>query len=396
MAKKTKPADTKPDAKAAARPATKTANEAAPATAPEHGAGAADKPGKDGIAAPQTVTYSMSPGLVRWLGLNNVSLALSSYQSGKFYLIGRNPKGGLLVDERLFQHAMGIAVDGKRIYLATQASLVEMVSTLTGTERANEIYDACFVPRRLHVTGALDAHDIGLDKDGEPIFVSTRYNCLARPSRTHNFKPIWKPSFISKIIAEDRCHLNGLTMEDGEVAYVTAVSKSDTIDGWRDRRADGGVIIDVKAGKVLTTGLSMPHSPRLHDGKLYVLNSGEGTLLQIDRETGEKTEIAFCPGFVRGLSFTGNYAVVGLSRPRYNRFEGLALDQKLADADSEPWTGVQVIDLNTGSVAEWFRIDGAVMEIYDTGVVPEVICGMSLSLGAGEIANFVTHEALEA
>ncbi|MGB0926125.1 MAG: TIGR03032 family protein [Pikeienuella sp.] len=351
--------------------------------------------GKDGIAAPQTVTYSMSPGLVRWLGVNNTSLALSSYQSGKFYLIGRNPKGGLLVDERLFQHAMGIAVDGKRIYLATQASLVEMVSTLSGTERANEIYDACFVPRRLHVTGALDAHDIGLDKDGEPIFVSTRYNCLARPSRTHNFKPVWKPSFISKIVAEDRCHLNGLAMEDGEIAYVTAVSKSDTIDGWRDRRADGGVIIDVKAGKVLATGLSMPHSPRLHNGKLYVLNSGEGTLLQIDRETGEKTEVAFCPGFVRGLSFVGQYAVVGLSRPRYKRFEGLALDQKLADADSEPWTGVQIIDLNTGSVAEWFRIDGAVMEIYDTGVVPGVICGMSLSLGAGEIANFVTHEALE-
>lgn len=390
MSKKTKQKDAGKD------PVVSEADAPAPAETTETGGGdATGGKGKDGIAAPQTVTYSMSPGLVRWLGLNKVSLALSSYQSGKFYLIGRNPKGGLLVDERIFQHAMGIAVDDKRIFLATQASLVEMVSTLTGSERANEIYDACFVPRRLHVTGALDAHDIGLDKDGEPIFVSTRYNCLARPSRTHNFKPIWKPGFISKIVAEDRCHLNGLAMEDGEVAYVTAVSKSDTIDGWRDRRADGGVIIDVKAGKVLTTGLSMPHSPRLHNGKLYVLNSGEGALLQIDRETGEKTEVAFCPGFVRGLSFVGQYAVVGLSRPRYKRFEGLALDQKLADADSEPWTGVQVIDLTTGSVAEWFRIDGAVMEIYDTGVVPGVICGMSLSLGAGEIANFVTHEALE-
>ena len=364
----------------------------AEAAAPAPQAGGAD--GKE-IATSQTVTYSMSPGLVPWLAKNDTALALSSYQSGKFYLIGRNPKGGLLVDERLFQHAMGIAVDGKRIFLATQTALVEMASVLEGDQRANELYDACFVPRRVNIIGAVDAHDVGLDKDGEPIFVVTKYNCLARPSATHNFKPIWKPKFISKIVAEDRCHLNGLAMEDGEPAYVTAVSKSDTIDGWRDRRADGGVIIDVKTGKVLTDGLSMPHSPQIYQGKLYVLNSGTGDLMRVDRETGEKEVVAFCPGFVRGLAFHNGHAVVGLSRPRYKRFEGLELDAKLQAADSEPWTGIQIINLSTGSVAEWFRIDGAVAEIYDTAVVPGVMCGMSLGLGAGELATFVTTEAMD-
>ena len=348
------------------------------------------------IATSQTVTYSMSPGLVGWLAANDASLAVSSYQSGKFYLIGRNPRGGLLVDERLFQHAMGIAVDGKRIFLANQTALVEMASALTGDQRANEIYDACFVPRRVNIIGAVDAHDVGLDKNGEPIFVVTKYNCLARPSATHNFKPIWKPSFISKIVAEDRCHLNGLAMEDGEPAFVTAVSKSDTIDGWRDRRADGGVVIDVKTNKVVTDGLSMPHSPQVYRGELYVLNSGTGELLKIDRETGEKTVICFCPGFTRGLSFHNGFAVIGLSRPRYKRFEGLELDAKLEAADSDPWTGVQIINLATGSVAEWFRIDGAVAEIYDTAVVPGVACGMSLGLGAGELATFVTTEDMPA
>lgn len=350
---------------------------------------------KADIATSQTVTYSMSGGLVPWLARHNTALALSSYQSGKFYLIGRNPRGGLLVDERLFQHAMGIAVNGKRIHLATQTTLVEMHSVLEGDQRANELYDACFVPRKIHVIGAVDAHDVGLDKNGEPVFVVTKYNCLARPSDTHNFKPIWKPKFISKILAEDRCHLNGLAMEDGEPAYVTAVSKSDTIDGWRDRRSDGGVIIDVRTDKVVCSGLSMPHSPRIYNGKLYVLNSGTGDLLRVDPETGGKEVVAFCPGFTRGLAFIGNFAVVGLSRPRYNRFEGLELDAKLKAADSEPWTGIQIIDLTTGSVAEWFRIDGAVMEIYDTDVVPGVTCGMSLSLGANEVATFVTTEPME-
>ncbi|MGB0508217.1 MAG: TIGR03032 family protein [Pikeienuella sp.] len=341
---------------------------------------------------PRTVTYSMSPGLVPWLARSKGVLALTSYQSGKFYLIGRNPKGGLLVDERLFQHAMGIAVDGKRLILATQASLVEMVSSLASSQRANEIYDACFVPRRVHITGTLDAHDVGIDKQGKPVFVATGYNCLAQLSETHNLKPIWKPSFVSKIIGEDRCHLNGLAMEDGEPAYVTAVSKSDTIDGWRDRRYEGGVLIDVKTNKVLAKGLSMPHSPRVHQGQLYVLNSGTGGLLRVDRSTGETEEIAFCPGFVRGLSFHNDFAIVGLSRPRYKRFEGLALDQRLADADSEPWTGIQIINLKTGAVAEWFRIDGAIAEVYDTGFVPDVTCAMSLSLGAGELARFITVE----
>ena len=368
------------------------AEAAAPAAAPAQQAQGGD--GKE-IATSQTVTYSMSPGLVPWLAKNDTALALSSYQSGKFYLIGRNPKGGLLVDERLFQHAMGIAVDGKRIFLATQTALVEMASVLEGDQRANELYDACFVPRRVNIIGAVDAHDVGLDKNGEPIFVVTKYNCLARPSATHNFKPVWKPKFISKIVAEDRCHLNGLAMQDGEPAYVTAVSKSATIDGWRDRRADGGVIIDVKTGKVLTDGLSMPHSPQIYQGKLYVLNSGTGDLMRVDRKTGEKEVVAFCPGFVRGLAFHNGHAVVGLSRPRYKRFEGLELDAKLKAADSEPWTGIQIINLSTGSVAEWFRIDGAVAEIYDTAVVPGVMCGMSLGLGAGELATFVTTEAMD-
>lgn len=366
--------------------------DAASAGASEAAPAASDP--KAGIATSQTVAYSMSAGLVQWLALNQTALALSSYQSGKFYLIGRNPKGGLLVDERLFQHAMGIAVAPRRIVLATQTALVDMASTLADDQRANEIYDACFVPRRVNVIGAVDAHDVGLDADGAPIFVATKYNCLARLSTTHNFQPIWKPPFISRIVAEDRCHLNGMAMEGGAPAYVTAVSRSDTIDGWRDRRVDGGVVVDVKSGEIVADGLSMPHSPRVHRGQLYVLNSGAGELLRVDRETGAKETIAFCPGFVRGLDFINGYAIVGLSRPRYKRFEGLPLDERLKATDSEPWTGVQIIDLSSGAVAQWFRIDGAVAEIYDAAAAPGVACGMSLGLAAPELANFITFEAM--
>jgi uncharacterized protein (TIGR03032 family) len=341
----------------------------------------------------------MSSGLPHFLGSNRIALAVSSYQSGKFYLIGQNVNGGLLVDERFFRKAMGIAVPDKdTILLATLLQIFRFRNVLEPGQAINNVFDACFVPRAAYITGELDAHDLGLLADGRIVFVNTLYNCLATPSERHSFTPLWKPPFISKIVKEDRCHLNGLAMENGVPRYVTAVSKSDTIDGWRDRRADGGILIDVASGKVVLGGLSMPHSPRLYGGKLWLLNSGTGDFGWVElgdtAATSKFHVTAFCPGFTRGLAFHGKYAFVGLSKPRYQRFEGLALDAKLQAADSEPWCGVQVIDLDTGAVAQWFRIDGPVAELYDVGVVPGVQRPMSLSFASDEILGLITHDAL--
>lgn len=350
------------------------------------------------------VSYTASPGFAGFLEQQNISLAFTSYQSGKFYLVGRHPEGGLNVNERFFQKAMGIGIGarpqakgGWSILLATLFQLVRFENVLKDDETINHTYDACFVPRRAHITGALDIHDVGVTDDDRVVFVNTLYNCLAVPSELHSFTPIWKPPFISRIVREDRCHLNGLAMEDGRPAYVTAVSRSDTIDGWRDRRADGGVVIEVATGRILAQGLSMPHSPRLHRGRLWVLNSGTGEVGWIDRDAGPAAAfrpLAFCPGFARGLALHGGHAVVGLSKPRYERFEGLALDQRLQDADSEPWCGLQVIDLNDGSCVHWFRIDGAVAELYDVAVLPGIACPMALGFANDEILGFVTHDAL--
>jgi uncharacterized protein (TIGR03032 family) len=356
---------------------------------------------QESAPAQERVTYSMSPGLSAFLGANKIGLAISSYQSGKFYLLGQNVNGGLLVDERFFRKAMGIAVPDKdTILLATLFQLIKFKNVLEPDQLANHVFDACYVPREIFVTGELDAHDVGQLADGSIVFVNTLYNCLATPSQRHSFTPIWKPPFISKIVKEDRCHLNGLAMADRVPRYVTAVSKSDTIDGWRDRRFDGGIVIDLQSGKIVMGGLSMPHSPRIYAGRLWVLNSGTGEIGWI--EPAEKTAdakfhaVAFCPGFVRGLAFHGKFAFVGLSKPRYERFEGLALDKRLTVTDSEPWCGVQVIDLDSGVCVQWFRIDGPVGELYDIGVVPGVMRPMSLSFASSEILGLITHDPLGA
>jgi uncharacterized protein (TIGR03032 family) len=141
------------------------------------------------------------------------------------------------------------------------------------------------------------------------------------------------------------------------------------------------------------------HSPRVYGGKLYVLNSGTGEFGWIER--AEKVQdaklhvVSFCPGFVRGLGFHGKYAFVGLSKPRYERFEGLALDKKLAETDSEPWCGVQVIDLEAGACVHWFRIDGPVGELYDVAVAPGVMRTMSLRFATNEVMGLITYDPLE-
>ena len=348
--------------------------------------------------------YSVSGGFVALLGRLNISLVLTSYQSGLMYCLGRNSNNGLNIHQTAVPKPMGIHFEKSaghpnagQMVLCTNHQIFRFENALAPGQIANEQFDGCFVPRTTHLTGRLDAHDIGMDKKGGVIFVNTRFNCLASLSPKHAFEPIWKPDFISNIVDEDRCHLNGLATSNGDAKYATAVSRSDTVDGWRDRRRDGGVVIDISQNKIVCGGLSMPHSPRLHNGQLWVLNSGAGELGLIDLEETDADNrfkaIAFCPGFTRGLRLHDNFAFVGLSKPRYDRFTGLELDDRLKATDSEPWCGVQVINLETGFCAEWFRIDGNIGEVYDLEVIPGIACPMAISPNADEAQSFITYDS---
>ena len=346
-------------------------------------------------ASTPKVDYSLSPGLVARLAQLDVALAFSSYQSGLLYMLGRDPKGGAHLHQSAQPKPMGLSYDGAGGLTMTGGyQLMRFQNVLAPHERINHTFDACFVPRVIHMTGQLDAHDVGLDAQGEPVFVNTRYNCLAAPDARHSFRPLWRPPFISALVDEDRCHLNGLAMQDGTPAYATAVSRSDTIDGWRDRRAEGGVLIDIRTDRVVCEGLSMPHSPRLHRGELWLLNSGTGELgvvTGLAQGMGRFEPRVFCPGFLRGLTFAGDMAIVGLSKPRYQRFEGLALDAALRARDSEPWCGLQLIDLTRGTCTDWFRIDGAIAELYDVETLPGIACPMAISPTSPDIAQLITY-----
>jgi len=365
------------------RGATKAAN--ADVSAPTEAAPAA-APVKD------KVDITFSAGLAGFLLQQGVSFGFTSYQSGRLYLVGHSSPARLALHEATYPKAMGITGNGARIYLGTLTDIVRLENVLAADQRANQVHDKVFVPRNSHTTGSVDIHELGIRANGRIVFVNTAYNCLCEPSTTHSFRPVWKPPFISSLVREDRCHLNGLAMVDGEPGFASAVCRADVVDGWRDRRHDGGVLIDVRSNAIVAQGLSMPHSPRWYRDRLWVLNSGTGELGWIDREKGAFVPLAFLPGFLRGLAFHGDFAFVTLSKPRHGRFEGLALDQRLKDKDADAWCGVQVISLADGSVAQWLRLDGPITELFDVCTLPGVQNPITLGPQSAEIRNFITIE----
>lgn len=330
--------------------------------------------------------------LPNWLAEQNVSLAFTTYQAGKLFLIGLQPSGRLSIFERTFNRCMGLAGDGQTLWMSSLYQLWRLENALAAGE-THKGYDRLYVPQAGYTTGDIDIHDVAVGGDDRPVFVNTLFSCLARPSEHHSFKPIWRPPFISKLAAEDRCHLNGLAIADGRPAYVTAVADSDVADGWRDRRRDGGVVIDVKENRIVVTGLSMPHSPRLHQGRLWLLDAGTGFLGTCDLAAGRFEPIVFCPGFLRGLTFIDHFAVVGLSQPRENRtFSGLALDDNLKARKATPLTALMVIDLKSGDVVHWLKIEGFAHELYDVAVLPGVRRPMLLGFKTDEIRRVLTIE----
>ena len=340
----------------------------------------------------RSMSFSHSRQFIDWMKQEKTSIAFTSYQTGRLFLIGVDDKDALSMMQRSFTRAMGLYTSSQTLYVADLYQLWRFDNILAESELYNGDFDRLYLPRVGYTTGDLDIHDISVDKAGKPIFINSLYSCIAQLSDTASFKPIWKPSFISKLAAEDRCHLNGLAMKDNEPAYVTAVSKSDSVEGWRHRKRDGGILMDVAKNEIVLDGLSMPHSPRLHDGKLWLLNSGTGWLGYADLDKGKFEPLTFCPGFLRGLSLHGKFAVVGTSLPRNLGFVGLDLDANLKAKDVEPRCAVLIINIETGDIVHWLTFESHITELYDVAFLPDVRHPMHLGFQTNEIRQLITMD----
>jgi uncharacterized protein (TIGR03032 family) len=325
-----------------------------------------------------------------WLVQSGGSLVVSTYQAGKVAMIGHDGRQVTLL-MRDFDKPLGLVIAGGRMVLATRYDLWILANSPILAHEYVEgqpgRYDALFLPRATYHTNDLHTHDLAVTHEGVTL-VATRFSCLAQLSFDFNFTPIWRPPFVSDLVPEDRCHLNGLAVRDGRPRYVTALGTTDTPGGWRERKADGGVLIDVQTSQIILRGLSMPHSPRWYDNRLWLLNSGAGELLRVDPDSGRYDVVCRLAGYLRGLTFVGPYALVGLCKIREKHiFGGLPVQQQ---NETLP-CGIAIIDLRTGAQAGFFEFTSGCEELFEVQFLPGARRPMILNLDKPQVRQAVTN-----
>ncbi|MFO0899982.1 MAG: TIGR03032 family protein [Pirellulales bacterium] len=328
-------------------------------------------PTNDQLATSPTVAlrevrYRASEGFAEVLARIGGCLLVSTYQAGKLVVIGLHA-GQVAVGLTNFEQAMGIAVGDDQLAVGSRGRFWFLRRTPgigPQLEPAGR-FDQCWITRSCQVTGPVDGHELAWlpnDGKGELWITNTLFSCLCTLDDQHSFVPRWRPPFVSRLAAEDRCHLNGLAAAHGQVRFVTAFGETDTAEGWRPGKATGGCLIDVPASEVVARGLCMPHSPRVHANKAWLLESGQGSLGLVDLARGAIEPVCMLPGYTRGLALVRGTAFVGLSKIRETAtFGGVPI----AERREELVCGVAVVDLASGRQEAAFQFLTGVDEIFD-------------------------------
>ena len=298
------------------------------------------------------------------------SLLISTYAAGKVVAVGTGDDG-LRLGFSNFQQAMGIAT-GSRGLAVGGPNLIWMLRP--GGPLAAQMdpvgrHDEVYLARESFVTGNISVHEMAWGGTGELWVVNTLFSCLCTLHEDFNFVPRWQPPFITDLAAEDRCHMNGMLMENGQPKYVSALGTSNEARGWRGNKVDGGVLMDVESGEVVARGFCMPHSPRLHDGKVYMLDSGRGHLVTVDIVSGKSTVITDYPGYGRGMAIHGQFAFIGMSKARETSVFG---GVPICEDRSKMRCGIAVVDLLNGKAVAFLEFQSGVEELFAVNVLPNI------------------------
>lgn len=337
---------------------------------------ATELPESEGFKTNQVLTSVHSANMGPMFGELGISVFASTYQAGRLVILEQNDQGTINNHFCEFVRPMGMAFRRDRLAIGVNTQILEFhdIPAVARTIKSPGTFDAAFLPRLDYHTGDVQIHEMAWleagqqGDDPELIFVNTRFSCLCRREMPYSFVPVWRPRFISAIAPEDRCHLNGMGVRDNRPRYVTALGETDTAAGWRENKKDGGILIDIETNEVISRGLSMPHSARWYNDRLWVLNSGFGSFGVIEPVSGKYVEVARLPGFTRGLDFYGNLAFIGLSQVRESAtFSGIEIASRPVEERS---CGIWVVDINTGGIIGMVKFGDALQEIFAVQVIP--------------------------
>jgi uncharacterized protein (TIGR03032 family) len=317
------------------------------------------------------VAFTTSAGFSSFLAGNRISIVVSTYQTGNIFFFGPEKDDHLAVCPIKLLRPMGLYLSGQSLFVGGKYQIWRFNNILPPGV-IHEGADRLFVPQVSWTIADMDAHDIVIEKGGRLVFVNTLYSCLATVSQEHSFIPLWRPPPIKELQPQDRCHLNGVALRDGRVAYASAFSTTDTLQGWRESKKGGGVIWDVRRNLTVLEKMTMPHSPRWNDQRLWCLESGSGRFGWVDTIKKVFHSVIDLPGYLRGLTFHGDFAFIGSSIPRDNSgIKHVELEDKLATKGESQACGIFIVNWRTGKLAHFVRITGGVQEVYDVAVLPE-------------------------
>ncbi len=363
------------------------------------------------------------PGILKGL---NISLAVTSYQSQRLFFV-RSDGEQIDTNFKNFPRPMGIYADDSRLTLGTLTQVLEFKrndallnkiknGALDDTDkmprkllekdpermaalkekRKKELADvkkadALYFSRASLTTGMINIHDIAWGDDGLWVVNST-FSCLSTLSPDYSFIARWKPSFITELVPEDRCHLNGMAMKEGKPKYVTTFNKSNERDSWvKNNDRHDGTLIDVDTNEILLDGLIMPHSPRYYNGRVYVCESGTGKVLAYDPETRKVSEVIKLQGFPRGLNFYGPLMFVGLSKTRSSDIKNPI---PISKEYEETFSGVWIINMEDHQEVAHIKFSGDLDQIYDIAVVPGAVNPELLNTGDSLIRHSFDYKEI--
>ncbi len=320
--------------------------------------------------APFSCTYT--PQIPELLSKLNCSIAITTYQAGKLIFISPKDENSLIQLPRTFEKPMGIAQDKEndRLAIATKDEIVILANSpelAAHYPNAPKKYDALYMPRATYHTGTLDIHDLSFGQNQRLFAVNTLFSSIVEIDSNYNFTPYWTPPFIDKLVSEDRCHLNGMALQNGLPKYVTAFNQGNVAGSWRENITTTGVLMDVETNETILSNLGMPHSPRIFNNELFVLLSATGELIKVNKESGTYDVITKVEGFVRGMDLHNDYLFIGLSKLRKNS----STFAKLPFADKAQEAGILVVHLPTGSIAGKITYTSSLDEIYDIKVLAD-------------------------
>lgn len=338
----------------------------------------------------KNLEFSCSREFTTWMKETRVSLAVSTGDTGKVLLVGLDENDELSVFERSFDRAGGLYADASGLLVATRFQIWRLANVLTEGPTADG-YDALLVPQAGWVTGAVQAGDIAVLNDGNVVFANTMFSCAAGVSIEYSFAPVWRPPFITRVVPEQRCMLNGLATDGEQVRYATLAAQTDEPRGWRDFQVGGGAVFDTVTNQPVALGLTLPAAPRLYHGDLWLMESGSGYFGRIDRKTGRFERMILCPGLVRGLDFYDGYAVTTTSKKMAGIDVGsLPLGETLSRTKAEARCAVVVMDLAVGTMLHWLRIEGPVAELQDVVIMPGVVRPAAIGLEGPEVQRILS------